>query len=195
MRGSSFYGRISKMNKQEMSVAFEEDRSRLEAVLRRRLPPILLSRMDYEDVMQETFAAAERRMDYFSSNPEVPVYFKFRKVLLQTIADLERRHLKAESRDAYRDVEVEAAEDVPADVTSPLSRVDRDERYRLLRAAVDALDEDDRQIIVLRHFDGYGNNECAEILGIEPKAASIRHTRALQRLEAKLKEVSCFRNP
>ncbi len=180
------------MDKQGMALAFAENRSRLEGILRRRLPPILLSRMDYEDVMQETFAEAERRMDYFSSNLEVPLYFKFRKVLLQTIADLERRHLKAESRDAYRDVEIEAAAEVPADVTSPLSRVDRDERYRLLRAAVGALDENDRQIIVLRHFDGYGNNECAEILGIEPKAASIRHTRALERLETKLKEVSCF---
>ena len=57
------------------------------------------------------------------------------------------------------------------------------------------LSETDRQILVLRHFDGYGNSECAEILGIEPKAASIRHARALERLEDRLKEVSCFRNP
>ena len=62
----------------------------------------------------------------------------------------------------------------------------------LLRAAIDALPENDRRIIVLRHFDDLGNNECAAILGIEPKAASIRYVRALEKLEKKLMELSCF---
>lgn len=179
----------------ELARSFETNRARLLAVLTRRLPPVLLSRVDYEDVMQECFVASRNRLAYFASNPEVPIYFKFRTILLQTIVDLERKHLKAESRSANLDVDIEAAADAAADVTSPLSRVDRDERHRLLRAAISTLSESDRQIIVLRHFDGYGNNECAEILGIEPKAASIRHVRALERLEARLKEVSCFQNP
>ena len=80
-----------------------------------------------------------------------------------------------------------------ADITSPLSRVDRDERHALLRAAVAALPENDRAIIVLRHFDGMGNAECAAALGIEPKAASIRYVRALERLQQKLMELSCFK--
>ena len=80
-----------------------------------------------------------------------------------------------------------------ADVTSPLSRVDRNERHALLRAAVAALPENDRAIIVLRHFDGMGNSECAAALGIEPKAASIRYVRALERLQQKLMELSCFK--
>ena len=175
--------------------AFDSHRPRLLSVLMRRMPLVLLSRVDYEDVLQDCFVASLKRRAYFAANPEVPTYFKFRTVLLQTVADLERKHLKAESRNAHRDVELEKASDVAADVTSPLSRVDRDERHRLLRTAISALPETDRQILVLRHFDGYGNNECAEILGIEPKAASIRHARALERLEDRLKEVSCFRNP
>lgn len=180
---------------EELVRAFDSHRPRLLAVLMRRMPPVLLSRVDYEDVLQDCFVAARKRRAYFAANPEVPTYFKFRTVLLQTVADLERKHLKAESRNARCDVEIEEANDVAADVTSPLSRVDRDERHRLLRAAISTLSETDRQILVLRHFDGYGNNECAEILGIEPKAASIRHARALEHLEDRLKEVSCFRNP
>ena len=38
-----------------------------------------------------------------------------------------------------------------------------------------------------------GNSECAAALGIEPKAASIRYVRALERLQQKLMEVSCFK--
>ena len=41
-----------------------------------------------------------------------------------------------------------------------------------------------------------GNAECAAALGIEPKAASIRYVRALERLKQKLMELSCFKkNP
>ena len=38
-----------------------------------------------------------------------------------------------------------------------------------------------------------GNSACAAALGIEPKAASIRYVRALERLRQKLMEVSCFK--
>lgn len=39
-----------------------------------------------------------------------------------------------------------------------------------------------RVILTLRHFDGLSNSDCAAALGIEPKAASIRHVRAVARL-------------
>ncbi|MBR5548882.1 MAG: RNA polymerase subunit sigma-24, partial [Kiritimatiellae bacterium] len=66
------------------------------------------------------------------------------------------------------------------------------ERHALLRGAIATLAENDRAIIELRHFDGMGNSECAAALGIEPKAASIRYVRALERLQQKLMELSCF---
>lgn len=150
------------------------------------------------------YEAAMKRLGYFSANPEVPVYFKLRTILFQTLADIARRNLQSAGRDAYREVEVfdETDNDHPeaptwslfaADVTSPASRVDKDERHALLRAALMTLSEDDRRILVLRHFDGLGNSECAAILGLEVKAASIRHVRALERLQKKLLEISCFR--
>lgn len=40
----------------------------------------------------------------------------------------------------------------------------------------------DRAILVLRHFDGLSNSDCAAALGIEPKAASIRHVRTVAHL-------------
>lgn len=183
--------------------AFTENRERLLVLVRRNLKPVLLKRMSYEDVLSTVYENAAKRLAYFSANEDVPIYFKFRTILLQTITDLERWHLAAESRDAYREVEscalkVESPDgdvremEFAAEVTSPASHLDRDERHRLLRAAIDALPENDRRIIVLRHFDDLGNNECAAILGIEPKAASIRYVRALEKLEKKLMELSCF---
>ena len=190
---------------QRLAEAFAEHRARLLSLVEKRLNPVLLRRMSHEDVMQEVYLAAVKRLGYFTGNPDVPVYFKLRTILLQTLADIERKNLQAAGRDVYREVDVRddatsmAAPGAvnwgqfAADVTSPLSRVDRNERHALLRAAVAALHENDRAIIVLRHFDGMGNSECAAALGIEPKAASIRYVRALERLQQKLMELSCFK--
>ena len=188
-----------------LAEAFAEHRARLLALVENRLNPILLKRLSHEDVMQEVYLAAAKRLEFFAQNEDVPVYFKLRTILLQTLADIERKNLQAAGRDVYKEAEVRddaATAAVPgalnwgqfaADVTSPLSRVDRDERHALLRAAVASLPENDRAIIVLRHFDGMGNSECAAALGIEPKAASIRYVRALERLQQKLMELSCFK--
>ena len=182
-------------------------RERLLALVKRQLHPILLKRFSYEDVLQSAFEAAVKRLSYFELSPEVPVYFKLRTVTLQTLADLERKHLQAGCRDAFR--EQELADDpnvsvpgadrqmnwgqIAAEVTSPGSRVEREERHALLKQALGSLAENDRQILVLRHFDEMSNAACAEVLGIEPKAASIRYVRALERLQKKLMELSCFR--
>ena len=190
---------------QGLAEAFAEHRGRLLSLVERRLNPILLRRLSHEDVMQEVYLAAAKRLPYFAQNEDVPIYFKLRTILLQTLADIERRNLQAAGRDVHKEVEVrdETAEtgtpgaldwgQLAADATSPLSRLDRNERHALLRAAVAALPENDRAIIVLRHFDGMGNSACAAALGIEPKAASIRYVRALERLQKKLMEVSCFK--
>ena len=187
-----------------LATAFTENRARLLALAARNLKPILMKRLSPEDVLSATYEACAKRIAYFATHTDVPVYFKLRTLLFQTLADLERKNLGADARDAYREVSVADAPDetnvaglnwgqFAADVTSPASRVDRDERHKFLRAALNALSAADRQILILRHFDGLGNGDCASILGIEPKAASIRHMRALERLQRKLMEVSCFR--
>ena len=183
--------------------AFAEHRQRLSALAKKKLNPILLKRMSEEDVLSEAYINAAKRMDYLAAHDDVPVYYKLRTILLQTICDIERRHLQAQGRDAYREVESPKSEvgseeaspfdNIPADITSPASRVDRDERHAILRRALAAMPENDRAILVMRHFDGMGNAECAAALGLTEKAASIRYVRALERLQQKLVEVSCFR--
>jgi len=188
--------------------AFAEHRQRLSALAKKKLNPILLKRMSEEDVLSEAYINAAKRMDYLAAHDDVPVYYKLRTILLQTICDIERRHLQAQGRDAYKELRVESGKfgvdgggsdgdvyvgELPADITSPASRVDRDERHAILRRALAAMPENDRAILVMRHFDGMGNAECAAALGLTEKAASIRYVRALERLQQKLVEVSCFR--
>ena len=183
--------------------AFAEHRQRLSALAKKKLNPILLKRMSEEDVLSEAYINAAKRMDHLAAHDDVPIYYKLRTILLQTICDIERRHLQAQGRDAYREVESPKSEvgseeaspfdNIPADITSPASRVDRDERHAILRRALAAMPENDRAILVMRHFVGISNAECAAALGLTEKAASIRYVRALERLQQKLVEVSCFR--
>jgi RNA polymerase sigma-70 factor (ECF subfamily) len=59
----------------------------------------------------------------------------------------------------------------------------RGERLARLREALDSMDEIDREVLALRHFEELSNNEVAEILGIQKTAASNRYVRALKRLK------------
>ena len=64
----------------------------------------------------------------------------------------------------------------------------RGELQRRFHAALDGLDEADREILLLRHFEQLSNNEAAQVLGLSEAAAGMRHLRALRRLRAVLGE-------
>ena len=183
---------------------FLEYREQLLALARRNLNPVLLRRFSPEDVVQDTLSSACSKIDFFENRPDVPVYFKLRTLLFQTIKDLERKNLQAQKRDAYKDLEVAGGNDTATQaqlswnqfadtMTGPVTQLARGDRYALLRKALEELAENDRNILEMRHFDGLGNAECAQLLGIEPKAASIRYVRALERLRQKLAEYTEFR--
>lgn len=181
----------------------EEHRGRLLTLARRNLNPVLARRFSPEDVVQETFSAAYRKLDFLRNCPEIPVYCKLRKLLFQTITDLERKHLQSRKRDAYREQDVADEKEVSSSgmnwdmfadtVTGPLTQIARQDRYELLRKTMESLPEHDREILELRHFDGMSNSECAEALHLTQKAASIRYVRALEHLKKQLTDFSEFR--
>ena len=192
------------MKKEEVEEAFTRFGGRLEKLAERRMNPLLRRRLSPEDVVQDTMLAIIRDESPFMSNAELPLYFRLRTALLQTLAQLERRHLAAGMRDAYREIEMtEDATDslsrtvgingIPDTATSPLSRVTRQDRDAVLRRALMRLDDSDRAILELRHEECLGNGECASLLGISEKAASLRYVRALKRLKDVLGEYSEFR--
>jgi RNA polymerase sigma-70 factor, ECF subfamily len=174
---------------------FQANRSRLEGIARIHLNPILLKRMNLEDVLQEAYVECSKRIAYLSEHPEVPLFIKIRAILLQTITDLERKHLACQKRDLYKEVSMEAETDdslthprnsfeqIADTITSPRTKLMKQERNALVRRALETLSETDRTILELRHFEDLTNMECAAALAISPDAASIRYARALQHLQ------------
>ena len=163
-------------------------RDRLQRLLMLRMPAILQRRMSVDDLLQETYLACGRRMEFLRAEPEVLMYVKLRRIALQTLTDMERHHLAAAKRDAMKEMSPEddvAVADAWAHfadtISSPRTHLERLERQAMARRVLAQLSEHDREILELRHFEELGNAECAAVLGIEQKAASIRYVRALKR--------------
>lgn len=179
---------------------------RLLLLAERHLHPLLRQRLSAEDILQETLASAHQSPDYLLSAPDTPLYFKLRRLLFQTLADAERRHLRAQKRDLYREIsfDLESSDNdsekpatphlhaLAADISSPFTKVARQERYALLSHIMSTLPASDQRILVLRHFDNCTNAECAHILDISEKAASQRYVRALTRLQEHLTHLTEF---
>jgi RNA polymerase sigma-70 factor (ECF subfamily) len=70
--------------------------------------------------------------------------------------------------------------------TSVSEKVRRAEIQIQLQAALNAMDEMDREVLALRHFEELSNEETATVLEISSSAASKRYIRALRRLKQTL---------
>lgn len=171
-----------------LAEAWHEHKERLTHLLSSRVPPALLRRMGVDDLMQEAYLACGRRVEFLQQRPELPVYVKLRRVALQALADMERKHLAAGKRDAMKEADLDddgstmdAWAQFADSISSPRSHLERIERQAFARRVLAALPAVDREILELRHFEELSNAECAAVLEITQKTASIRYVRALKR--------------
>jgi RNA polymerase sigma-70 factor (ECF subfamily) len=161
-------------------------------MVRFRLDRRLYGRVDTADVLQDVWLETSRRIEDYTSNPAVPFFVWVRQLAYQIIIDLHRRHLGAQKRNVSQEVSigksncdtsVSIAAQLAGNLTSPSNVAMRGERLARLREALDGMDEVDREVLALRHFEELGNNEVADILGIQKTAASNRYVRDLKRLK------------
>jgi RNA polymerase sigma-70 factor (ECF subfamily) len=175
---------------------FETYRPRLVRMVKLRLDPSLCRRIDPADVVQEAWLEVSRRFPRWVEEAAIPFHVWLRLVTGQALAQVHRRHLGAHMRDALREspspesrLTVSASNAADAFVTSattPTQAVHREEVRARVLAALEDLEDVDREIVALRHFEGLTNEEAAAELAIEPAAASKRFTRALLRLKPAL---------
>jgi len=176
---------------------FRAHEPRLLRMVELRLDKSLRSRMDPADVVQDAWVEVVRRFDEWCRQDRLPLHVWLRLITGQSLALAQRRHLSAHMRDALRDVPQRAgraglstatvADAFVDSATSPSQFVAREELRARVRAAIEDLDEIDREIVAMRHFEGLTNEETAAELDIEPSAASMRFLRALVRLRPALK--------
>jgi RNA polymerase sigma-70 factor, ECF subfamily len=169
---------------------------RLARMVAFRLDPRLVGRVDPEDVLQEAYLEAARRLQHILADPAVSLFVRIRQITWQTLLTVHRRHLGQKrnagaevaflGRASDQDGSHALAERLAGHWTSPSQAAMRDERWSILREAIAKMDDLDREVLALRHFEQLDNAEVADVLGLSKTAASNRYVRALRRLKTYL---------
>jgi RNA polymerase sigma-70 factor (ECF subfamily) len=158
-----------------------------------RLDPAIAQRLDASDVVQEVLIEANRRLQDYLKAPSMPFHLWLRHIAKDHIIDAHRRHHQAQKRGVNREQPMHrrawadrssldlAAQLLDQDLT-PASAAIQQEMQRRLREAIAQLDEDDREVILMRHYEMLANQEVASSLGLTEAAASMRYLRAVRKL-------------
>lgn len=181
---------------------FSKYRPRLKQMLLFRMDHRLIAREDASDILQDVYIDAHKRIRHYFKKPETSFYIWLRQLTTQRLIDVHRRHLTAEMRDAKREVSLNRkqfasnstsmAVQLVAQLASPSELVAHAELVVQIEVALESMDELDREILALRHFEELRNSEVAEVLGIKEAAASNRYVRALSRLREVLEQLPEF---
>ena len=180
---------------------FARHRDKLRRMVQLRLDHRLAGRVSPSDVLQEAYIDALKRIDHYFEKPDQPFFGWLRLVVGQRLADVHREHL-AQKRDVGHEVPIHRggpgadsaclAACLLGSGTSPSNAAARTESFGRLEEALEQMDALDREVLALRHFEELGNADTAEILGIQPAAASKRYMRALARLKQILETIPGF---
>lgn len=169
-------------------------REALRRMISLRLDPAIAARVDASDVVQDALFEASRRLDDYLRDPAMPFSLWLRHIAKDHIIDAHRRHRLAQRRGVDREQpmvpaglvdhsSVELAAQFLDPEMTPASAAIQQEMVRRLHLAIMDLDENDREVILMRHFEQLPNQDVALALGLTEAAASMRYLRALRRLK------------
>jgi RNA polymerase sigma-70 factor (ECF subfamily) len=178
-------GRLKHGGQRTLAELFSRHRPSLKRLIARRLDRRLRARVDPADVLQEVYIDATRRVPRYLARPTMSFGLWLRLLTDRRLLELHREHLGAQMRDVR--LETAMPRDHFADsfadrCTCPSQAALRAEKQARLVEAMGRMEERDREVLVLRHFEERSNDEVAELLGLRKAAASNRYIRALERL-------------
>lgn len=164
-----------------------------------RLDRTVGRRVDASDVVQEVLLKASARLAQYLRNPVLPFDLWLRQIARDHVIDAHRKHRGSQVRSVDREraltgrhfadhSSLDLAAQLRDPELTPAAASLRRELEARFREAIDRLDHDDREIILLRHFEQLSNSEAARALGLSEPACGMRHLRALRKLRVVLGE-------
>jgi RNA polymerase sigma-70 factor, ECF subfamily len=186
--------RLRAGDRRALAELFQRHRDRLLRLVELRMDPRLHGRIDPSDVLHDSFLDLSKRVESYLSDPRLPVFLWMRLVVSDRLALVHRQHLGTAMRDAGQAVSLYRDPLPPASSTalalmllgrlpSPSNAAIRAEQILQVQEAVNALDQLDREVVVLRHFEQLTRAETAVVLGIAEGAGAKRYIRALKQLK------------
>ena len=169
-----------------------------------RMDRVVQRRVDASDIVQDVLFEANRRLDEYLKNPAMPFHLWLRHIAHDRLIDAHRRHRQAARRSIDREQSLRARPssggagryldqstlDLAAQIAdrdlTPAAAATLAELQRRFQGALDTLDEQDQEVILMRHFEHLSNSEVAQALGLSEAAAGMRYLRAMRRLRERL---------
>src|SRR4029077_20765796 len=167
-------------------------REALRNMIQVRMDQKLARRVDASDVVQDVLLEASQRLADYIPDPKLPFGLWIRQMAQDRIIDLHRRHRVARRRRLDREQQGPGAgadkswlgvmAQLREPELTPAAATLRKELHQRFVEAIDLLEDEDREILLMRPLEQLRNSEVAELLGLSQPAAGMRYLRALRRL-------------
>ncbi len=177
---------------QAVNRLLERHRGPVRRLIELRLDRKVQRRVDVSDVVQDVLVEASGRLDKYLQDPAMAFHLWLRQIAWDRIIDTYRRHRMSAKRSMDREQAMSAPSDDQSTMDlavqlsdpalTPSTAATQRELARNVEAAIEQLHDQDREIILMRHYEHLSNLEIAEVLGLNPPAASMRYLRAVRRL-------------
>ena len=176
---------------------FETHSPRLLTMLERRLDPRLRRHVDAGTILNDAFLLAHQKWSEFRAKCSVSPFNEeeFKTTAFPWLYGLARNALinawrKQFGRNGNRRGEIGLSDAASVDLgsrlcdrgTPPVRAAARAEIKARVRDAMQVLDEQDQDILWMRHYDDLKFGEIAEVLNIKENAANVRYFRAMEKL-------------
>jgi RNA polymerase sigma-70 factor (ECF subfamily) len=171
----------------------DRHRTPLRRMIQLRLDQRIMRRVDVSDVVQDVLVEANRRLRDYLQQPAMAFHLWIRQIAKDRIIDAHRRHRVSAKRSIDREQPLVVAGG--ADHSSlqlagqlcdreltPAAAATRREIANQVEALIQQMPDNDREILLMRHYEHLSNQEVAEALTLSEPAASMRYLRALRRL-------------
>lgn len=177
----------------------DRHRDALRRMIDMRMDKVIQRRVDASDIVQDVMIEANRRLTDYLANPVMPFHLWLRSMAHDRLIDAHRRHRDAARRSIDREQPLVAAKfldqstmDLGVNLAdkemTPAAAATWHELQRRFQNAIDTLEDQDREVILMRHFEHLGNSDVAAALGLSEPAAGMRYMRAMRKLREKLQE-------
>jgi RNA polymerase sigma-70 factor (ECF subfamily) len=179
----------------------ERHRQSLRKMVQLRMDHALAQRIDASDIVQDVLLEASQRLAAYIQDARMPFHLWLRQLAKDQLIDTHRRHRVAQRRSLDREQplvrhanadhsSLDLAAQLRDQELTPAAAALRQEFQQRFYQALAQLEDDDRELILMRHVEQLSNSDVAQALGLSQPAAGMRHLRALRRLREILGEAT-----
>lgn len=178
----------------------QRHRGPIRRLVEMRLDRKVQRRVDVSDVVQDVMIEATGRLDRYLDDPVMAFHLWLRQIAWDRIIDTYRRHRVSAKRNMDREQPMsvprgpdestmELAVQLCDPNMTPAAAATQREIADQVELVLQDLPDQDREIILMRHYEHLTNLEVAQVLKLNPPAASMRYLRAIRRLRELMEEL------